>query len=231
MQSRKDSGFTLIELLVVIAIIAILAAILFPVFARAREKARMASCESNLKQIGLGVLMYVQDYDEKFPGGGLVYTDPRAAGWNPGWPGWVSNVIDPYIKNQQIYVCPSAPAGWWTNPVTGQTVSYCYNYVSFGGTSQASITQPSSMIMMWDSVNAWADGYGPIHDRDLAWYKTQNWGGTSWHNEMNNYVYGDGHVKANKWSQFTWDQFWVQVVPGSADYGKNMLVDMSAPPW
>jgi prepilin-type N-terminal cleavage/methylation domain-containing protein len=65
--SRKRTGFTLIELLVVIAIIAILAAILFPVFARARENARRASCQSNLKQIGLAVYQYTQDYDEKCP--------------------------------------------------------------------------------------------------------------------------------------------------------------------
>ena len=67
--------------------IAILAAILFPVFARAREKARQASCQSNEKQMMLGVLMYVQDYDERFPGGGLIYTDTRATLWNAGWPG------------------------------------------------------------------------------------------------------------------------------------------------
>lgn len=69
----SKKGFTLIELLVVIAIIAILAAILFPVFARARENARRASCQSNLKQIGLGILQYAQDYDERYPGGGAFY--------------------------------------------------------------------------------------------------------------------------------------------------------------
>jgi prepilin-type N-terminal cleavage/methylation domain-containing protein/prepilin-type processing-associated H-X9-DG protein len=87
-------GFTLIELLVVIAIIAILAAILFPVFAKAREKARQSSCASNLKQIGLGFMQYAQDYDEKLFGARL----PRE-----GWTG----AISPYIKNTQIFGCPS----------------------------------------------------------------------------------------------------------------------------
>ncbi|MEA3400883.1 MAG: prepilin-type N-terminal cleavage/methylation domain-containing protein [Armatimonadota bacterium] len=113
---RRRKGFTLIELLVVIAIIAILAAILFPVFARAREKARQASCLSNLKQLALGMLMYAQDYDETFC---ALYNGPtRSEPWVPGHPEfnyhpsygyfdcW-SNAIYPYIKNVQVYRCPS----------------------------------------------------------------------------------------------------------------------------
>ena len=95
MRTRK--GFTLIELLVVIAIIAILAAILFPVFARAREKARQSSCLSNIKQIGLGYLMYMQDYDEVAVRH-LTYGPP-----NQMWP----QLITPYIANYQIWTCPS----------------------------------------------------------------------------------------------------------------------------
>ena len=109
------SAFTLIELLVVIAIIAILAAILFPVFAQAREKARQASCQSNLRQIGLAFAMYAQDADERLP-------DRRdlkmtlAGGykpWGAAWPtsdprgGWAMRVLDPYIKNAGIWSCPS----------------------------------------------------------------------------------------------------------------------------
>jgi prepilin-type N-terminal cleavage/methylation domain-containing protein/prepilin-type processing-associated H-X9-DG protein len=93
-QTLRKQGFTLIELLVVIAIIAILAAILFPVFARARENARRSSCQSNLKQIGLGFAQYTQDFDEKLP-----HVHALGIGW--------AGAIFPYVKSEQIYVCPS----------------------------------------------------------------------------------------------------------------------------
>ncbi|OIO91395.1 MAG: hypothetical protein AUJ92_16615 [Armatimonadetes bacterium CG2_30_59_28] len=102
-------GFTLIELLVVIAIIAILAAILFPVFAKAREKARQTSCLSNIKQLGLGAMMYVQDFDETyFPRWQpiTVYPAPADAIWWLPRPGYAS-LLDPYTKSTQIGVCPS----------------------------------------------------------------------------------------------------------------------------
>jgi len=118
----RRSGFTLIELLVVIAIIAILAAILFPVFARAREKARQTSCISNLKQLALGLLMYAQDYDNKFPGQNMAHY--------PGGPTTYANdaccverniwfeVTQPYIKNRQIGRCPSHDDTWPGRPAT-----------------------------------------------------------------------------------------------------------------
>jgi len=100
-------GFTLIELLVVIAIIAILAAILFPVFAKAREKARQSSCLSNVKQIGLGVLQYAQDYDEKLPNKWwwFVHT-PTGYTTSTNYLTW-PEVVMPYIKNDQVWQCPS----------------------------------------------------------------------------------------------------------------------------
>jgi prepilin-type N-terminal cleavage/methylation domain-containing protein/prepilin-type processing-associated H-X9-DG protein len=114
---RTRRGFTLIELLVVIAIIAILAAILFPVFARARENARRTSCLSNLKQIGLGVMQYTQDYDEKYPMGF------RGSGVNQTW------FLDtaPYLKSVEVFRCPSDPIGTSSAAWAGPRLSYAAN--------------------------------------------------------------------------------------------------------
>ena len=137
-------GFTLIELLVVIAIIAILAAILFPVFARAREKARQSSCLSNLKQIGLASQMYTQDYDE-------THT-PSDQGCAPPNYMWLQLLI-PYMKNDQIGLCPSYP---------GVHTSTC----------GASYNKPSNYVQGGYAINAWRDRgtggttqYGPGYGR------------------------------------------------------------------
>src|SRR5688572_20792846 len=116
-QPRTKRGFTLIELLVVIAIIAILAAILFPVFAQARESARKATCTSNMKQIGTAISMYMQDFDEWYPPSQFPSTDPSVS-----WP----TMIFPYIKNEGVFVCPSGE----TTPVprdpgNGVMANYC----------------------------------------------------------------------------------------------------------
>ncbi len=102
--TKTRSAFTLIELLVVIAIIAILAAILFPVFARARENARRSSCSSNLKQIGLGIFQYIQDYDEKYPMGFADLNNSQ--GLDAADQGW-AQMMQPYLKSVQIFQCPS----------------------------------------------------------------------------------------------------------------------------
>jgi prepilin-type N-terminal cleavage/methylation domain-containing protein/prepilin-type processing-associated H-X9-DG protein len=142
--SRSKQGFTLIELLVVIAIIAILAAILFPVFARARENARRASCQSNLKQIGLGIMQYSQDYDEKYP----MHTGNNlntSTGYM--WYG----AVQPYLKSAQIFQCPSE-----TNPPDTSTLNhdqysdYFYNSM-LANHSQAALEETARSIMMGDS--------------------------------------------------------------------------------
>lgn len=140
-------GFTLIELLVVIAIIALLAAILFPVFAQAREKARAASCLSNLKQMGLGLLQYSQDYDEWMPPAWIGYSsNPAVSIPFPGVARWM-DVEQPYVKNTQIFTCTDSntkyvpvPAGKKvtdTDPATGQQYytengGYAMNVTYFG---------------------------------------------------------------------------------------------------
>ncbi len=136
-------GFTLIELLVVIAIIAILAAILFPVFARAREKARQASCSSNMRQLALGVLMYVQDYDEMFSPECLGDMANGTAGVAGSKWCWLINV-DPYIKNTQIMRCPSDSA----HTGAPRSESYGINCFNCSAKSLATLTAPADTMLL-----------------------------------------------------------------------------------
>jgi prepilin-type N-terminal cleavage/methylation domain-containing protein/prepilin-type processing-associated H-X9-DG protein len=213
-------GFTLIELLVVIAIIAILAAILFPVFARAREKARMASCQSNLKQMALGVLMYAQDYDEVTCGAyGNSTGNPVGSLRGPVPPGPISgrtqwwfwcDLIYPYVNNAQLFICPSSP---------GSYLRYAGNQDSLNGSHTAPgrplawHARPSEHIMLYDSPAARSCGrpHGYRPDADGAWgfcygipavdeRKFPNASSYAQdferHNEQCNYSFMDGHVKA-----------------------------------
>jgi prepilin-type N-terminal cleavage/methylation domain-containing protein/prepilin-type processing-associated H-X9-DG protein len=212
-------GFTLIELLVVIAIIAILAAILFPVFARAREKARQTSCLSNLKQMGLGILMYVQDYDERFPISRGRYTN------DPNVPrGYWIHAIMPYAKNQQMFECPSdsSPTSATYNSVT-VPASYGYNlclpgdgYSSYDAQRATpgppaiwaplkigSVTSVTAMWMVSDCYITYP--YSLTHLRYTVGnnpWRTAPYGPE--HNGGLNFVFVDGHAKwlhGNSWVQ------------------------------
>ena len=127
---RKNSGFTLIELLVVIAIIAILASMLFPAFSTARESARKTVCISNLKQIGLGIMQYTQDYDEMYPSGYPFFISGQP-GQTPDQ--YLSIVVNPYIKSQQVWACPS-----WKGKYSGAYL---------GAGNYSFVTEPANNII------------------------------------------------------------------------------------
>jgi prepilin-type N-terminal cleavage/methylation domain-containing protein len=165
---RRTKAFTLIELLVVIAIIAILAAILFPVFAQARSKARQAGCLSNQKQIGTGIMMYAQDYDERLPA-----CHSWGFGWTPAVQGrYIQHLTAPYVKNEPIWFCPEVGRD---RPLTvldpkvktyGQNgTSYIWNHqtespsygpykgrksVTVSGLALAAIPRPAEAPVLWD---------------------------------------------------------------------------------
>jgi len=194
-------GFTLIELLVVIAIIAILAAILFPVFARAREKARQTSCLSNVKETTLAFLMYVQDYDSRWP-----------RPWNnlPGViPGtnyvtWV-DVTMPYVKNLQVYQCPSREFTQAQMSYTTTPFAYYYNMNSTDGgltlRRDAEIRSPSTTIALidgWGSMDAhWMAKTlaGIVSGTSTSDYVAVRQEIARRHNEGLNAGFCDGHAK------------------------------------
>ena len=200
----RRKGFTLIELLVVIAIIAILAAILFPVFARAREKARQTSCLNNLKELGLGMLMYAQDYDETFARinpGPTTFANPvvpgdTVFGYHPdyGYFGSWASVIYPYIKNTQIYLCPSSSYSCYgvayglpahgANPAGGRLTMFnnCLKLADFA--------RPAEILMITEK----GGGGGPQYLLSAQYYACRDS-----HNEGGNIAFCDGHAK---WLKF-----------------------------
>jgi prepilin-type N-terminal cleavage/methylation domain-containing protein/prepilin-type processing-associated H-X9-DG protein len=196
-------GFTLIELLVVIAIIAILAAILFPVFAKAREKARSASCMSNLKQIALAGIMYRQDYDERnVPG--YIGTDPGSPGRFPPGPVWPEtdyvhwpNLLYPYIKNAQIFACPSDTSVF---PGYGINQTNAIPDADFEGFIADSVVQDvaGSVWFMDSAAPVWA-GWWMVtppgtYDPNAA-VTMFDLRVNPRHNDGANFAFYDGHVK------------------------------------
>jgi prepilin-type N-terminal cleavage/methylation domain-containing protein/prepilin-type processing-associated H-X9-DG protein len=202
---RRSKGFTLIELLVVIALIALLAAILFPVFARARENARRASCMSNMKQLGLGMQMYSQDYDERMVPYNL--TNEGNSSKDAFWP-WR---LLPYTKNGQIFTCPSQDRStlqrrdwnestykaysplmlsygynyyWLTQAMCGDGVDCASQYV--GPALSAIQSTAETALFVESTAIGWHAGYGTVESGGSTRYN---------HFEGANVCYVDGHVK------------------------------------
>ncbi|MBI2297994.1 MAG: prepilin-type N-terminal cleavage/methylation domain-containing protein [Armatimonadetes bacterium] len=197
---RTRHGFTLIELLVVIAIIVVLAAILFPVFAKAREKGRTTQCNSNVRQILTALLAYAEDYDQKLPAGARI--GPLAGGLSPVYQDNVVHWVDAaytYMRNTQIAICPSQSRDLHS--------SYGWNYQNFGylpadprdgwATRLSRVQCPSESILIGDHEDYEARQYP---DNDLLW---SNWSPTGMvydvlakrHSEGGIYGFADGHCK------------------------------------
>ena len=221
---NKSRGFTLIELLVVIAIIAILAAILFPVFAKAREKARQSSCASNLKQLGLSFAQYVQDNNERYPS---VYSVTANNHYIGGW----ANVVYPYVKSTGVFACPDDPS-------PSPKVSYAMNYGIWNcdfwgpivkGAKLDLFSGPASTVLLYEcnpylrTANPFAPDTNAAHSNpSVALVGETNWAGESdwnadnaaplakWHDNSstraNNYLAADGHVKFLNVTSVSWIQ-------------------------
>jgi prepilin-type N-terminal cleavage/methylation domain-containing protein len=210
---RRQRGFTLIELLVVIAIIAILAAILFPVFAKAREAARKTSCINNLKQVGIAVMAYVQDYDEMYPYDSLAFS----AGI--GTPGntfadtnrWVTRA-QPYIKNQNVFQCPSSQQINTSNQPRTNLVGYWANGAVFassgnGPVAMAALPAPADIAMAFDGIDGMNRDhlvFRPFWQNATTYTDTGSFDinppnyRQGPHNETISCLWSDGHVKSIK---------------------------------
>ena len=212
---KRKAGFTLIELLVVIAIIAILAAILFPVFAQAREQARMSTCLSNFKQMGLGVKMYLDDWDETYPmnriwqnkGGSECNGKGKMITWK--------HETQPYVKNTGVFKCPSNPRNNLPDETGGDDafgftvfpISYAYNgtvlWNSLGANPpvlrEAMIPEPSRYIMLIESKSECSDM--GIWGFDVNGATSPTFGFFVHSNKRMQALYLDTHARSTKFSQ------------------------------
>jgi prepilin-type N-terminal cleavage/methylation domain-containing protein len=199
----RKRGFTLIELIVVIAIIAILAAILFPVFAQARAKARQTTCVSNLRQIGTGLMMYVQDYDGRYPIFAFVNCRP---GYDAIW----TNEVLPYTKNDRIFVCPNIqppysttngvrPGSPWKPGVCPGGIPTSYMMASFmTDRGEPEIPQTAEQVYVFDGVGG-SDLWAPTQVCGAAPGSKE---ANGWlcrflmvHNDGSSVLSADGHAK------------------------------------
>jgi prepilin-type N-terminal cleavage/methylation domain-containing protein/prepilin-type processing-associated H-X9-DG protein len=245
-QRTLRNGFTLIELLVVIAIIAILAAILFPVFAQAREKARSISCLSNMKQLGTSEAMYLQDYDERY----VIWRYFQPNGDKMTW----VELLQPYSKNKQIWICPSdelakpiqasqtvggsSQNSYWLNAYITRWSGIVANDPRFDSISLPELRYPASTIVVTD---------GPANDGQHTWPgPPSEWCGTAAycvrsetrHTGGMNIVFGDSHAKWYRREQLksttTPDDRASDTVPGligMADSFKKPTNDGNSPWW
>jgi prepilin-type N-terminal cleavage/methylation domain-containing protein/prepilin-type processing-associated H-X9-DG protein len=233
----KRNGFTLIELLVVIAIIAILAAILFPVFAQAREKARGIACLSNLKQAGLAYAMYTQDYDETTP----LQRSPTDGYWY--------FLIQPYVKNWNLMLCPdrslttTKTGSKYPPSLNGRLLGYGYNdgWVSdsgFGLTSQqpngdrpgksiAAITYPADCVAFGDTYDT--PGYSIAMDNIFSGDDGPGSTRQIRHNANLNYAFVDGHAKIIKMQAGYYTGFGLTARPASETNALKWCYDPNAP--
>ena len=246
-------AFTLIELLVVIAIIAILAAILFPVFAQAREKARAVSCLSNLKQGGLAYAMYTQDYDETTPCQVTPVTQRDANNYFAVSGGYWYNLLQPYVKNWSMFLCPdrtgittskSNPAGLNTGAKTGRIMGYGYNDgwisdVGYGlsltqttdsqgkrlraGRTLAELTAPTDTVAFGDTYDN--PGYSIGMDNILS--RLPDGVSTNFlrHQQNLNYVFADGHAKLIKMQAGEYTGYGLVGVPASEQNALKWCAD------